>query len=207
MDKQQDLEVMKARSYRSVLQAGFVLYMERFRQFFKASWLVAAVLAVLYGAVGALVLIMYPASLRPLIMLVVMPLVLPAVYELIRRAVKLNRSYWFTPTRNLKARLKHIGLLLVVSFSSLLLVMLASCIVLIPAVILCLANQSALRGMLIGDPSGMPPYMTGLTFFTFVLTAFIQFYVSQVMLVHKYYANGSIDAQEADRQKNNLYIE
>ena len=33
MDKQQDLEVMKARSYRSVLQAGFVLYMERFRQF------------------------------------------------------------------------------------------------------------------------------------------------------------------------------
>ena len=90
--------------------------------------------------------------------------------------------------------------MLIVLFTSALLVMLVSCIVLIPAVILCLANLKALQGMLIGDPSGMPSYMTGLTFFTFVLTAFVQFYVSQLLLVHYYYVCGSIQAREEKRK-------
>ena len=56
MEKEKDLTLLKARSYRSVLKTGFRLYMEQFRSFFKKSWLTALVLAILYGTFGALML-------------------------------------------------------------------------------------------------------------------------------------------------------
>jgi len=200
MEKEKDLTLLKARSYRSVLNTGFRLYMEQFRSFFKKSWLTALVLAILYGTFGALMLLMKPDSIAALLTLVLMPLVLPIIYALVRRVLKLHRDYWLAPRYSWKMRLRNTGLMLIVLFTSALLVMLVSCIVLIPAVILCLANLKALQGMLIGDPSGMPSYMTGLTFFTFVLTAFVQFYVSQLLLVHYYYVCGSAQAREEKRK-------
>ena len=174
--------------------------MEQFRSFFKKSWLTALVLAILYGTFGALMLLMKPNSMAAAIVLFCMPFALPVIYALVRRVLKLHQDYWLAPRGGWKMRLRNIGLMLIVLFTSALLVMLASCIVLIPAVILCLANLKALQGMLIGDPSGMPSYMTGLTFFTFVMTAFVQFYVSQLLLVHYYYACGSIQAREEKRK-------
>lgn len=206
MEKQQDMTPLKVRSYRSVLAVGFRHYMEQFRAFFKASWITALVLAIVYGTLGALTLLIFPATDAPLVVLGVMPLVLPAIYELIRHTVKLNRNYWYSPVGNLKARLRHFGFLFTAEFTSILLMLLVSCVILIPAIILCLANKSALMGMLMGDPSGMPSYMTGMTLFTFILTAFLQFYVSQVSLVHKYFANGSAEAKEAERQKLNITV-
>ncbi len=206
MEKQQDMTPIKVRSYRSVLLVGFQLYTEQFRKFFKASWLMALILAIVYGALGALSLLMYPATILPLILLAVMPLMIPAFYEVVRHLSKLHHGYWYSPFGNLKARFRHSGLLIIVGFTSLLLTMLVSCIILIPAVILCLANKAALIGMMMGDPSGMPAYMTTMTLFTFVLSAFLQFYVSQVMLVHRYYANGAAAAKEAERQKLNINI-
>ena len=206
MEKQDDMTLLKARSYRKVLATGFRLYTESFRRFFKASWLTALVLAVLFGTLGALALIMHPETMLALILLLCMPLVLPLVYALLRSVVKLHRDYWYTTQPSLKIRLRYTGLSFIVLFTSIFLVLLASSIVLLPAVILCLANLQALMGILMGDPSGMPSYMTGLTFFTFVLTAFAQFYVSQVILVHHYYACGSMQAREQDREQQKLNI-
>lgn len=200
------MPLMKARSYRSVLTTGFKLYTAKFRQFFKRSWITALVMALLYGTTGALVLLLYPERPLALIMLIAMPLVLPVVYALARKVLKLQRDFWVAPKASWKMRLHYAGLLFVVLFTSALLVMLVSCIILIPAVILCLANVQALQGMLMGDPSGMPPYMTGLTFFTFVLAAFLQFYVSQMLLVHYYYACGSMQAREQNRQRQQRLI-
>ena len=47
----------------------------------------------------------------------------------------------------------------------------------------------------------VPSYMTKLTFVTFMLCCFIQFYVSQVMLVHNYYIYGSIETQEEEKTR------
>lgn len=201
------MTLVKARSYRKVLTTGFRLYLEKFRQFFKKSWLTALILAVLYGALGALALIMYPATPLALLLLVCMPVVLPLLYALVRRVLKLHRDFWVAPHVSLKAKLRHCGLLFTVLFCSIFLVMLASCIVMIPAFILCLANLQALQGMLMGDPSGMPSYMIGLTLFTFVFTAYVQFYVSQIILVHYYYACGAIEAREIDREKQKQLIQ
>jgi hypothetical protein len=49
-----------------------------------------------------------------------------------------------------------------------------------------------------GDPLGMPEHITLLTYVTFTLCCFIQFYVSQVMLVHNYYAYGAIEEKTKD---------
>ncbi|MBQ3699043.1 MAG: hypothetical protein II886_03945 [Prevotella sp.] len=207
MEKQQDMTPLKARSYRSVLTTGFKLYMEKFRQFFKASWLMALLLALVFGTVAALLLLMYPASMRAFILLLCMPLAIPVVYALLRKALRRHRDFWYSTKGSFALRLRHCGLLLIVLFASILLVLLASCVVLIPAGILCLANQAALQGMMMGDPSGMPSYMTWLTLGTFVLTAFALFYVSQVLLIHYYYACGSIEAREAERQKQKQLIQ
>ena len=53
-----------------------------------------------------------------------------------------------------------------------------------------------------GDALGMPSYIVSLTFGTTALCSFIQFYVSQVTLVHNYYVYGSIETREKERTEN-----
>jgi len=60
MEKQQDMSLLKARSYRNVLSTGFRLYMENFRRLFKASWLIALCYALCCGAFGTLLNIKLP---------------------------------------------------------------------------------------------------------------------------------------------------
>jgi len=55
MEKQHDMTLLKARSYRNVLSTGFRLYTENFRRLFKASWLMALLYALCCGAVGTLI--------------------------------------------------------------------------------------------------------------------------------------------------------
>ena len=60
MEKNQDLTLMKPRSYRSVLADGYRLYNENFRKLFKASWILAIVYALCCGAFGTLTAIKVP---------------------------------------------------------------------------------------------------------------------------------------------------
>ncbi len=60
MEKQQDMSLLKARSYRNVLSIGFRLYTENFRRLFKASWLIALCYALCCGAFGTLLNIKLP---------------------------------------------------------------------------------------------------------------------------------------------------
>ena len=60
MEKQDDLTLMKPRSYRRVLMAGFRLYTGNFRRLFKASWQMALLYALSCGALGTLTAIKIP---------------------------------------------------------------------------------------------------------------------------------------------------
>ncbi len=60
MEKQEDMSLKKARSYRKVLSTGFQLYTENFRRLFKASWLTALCFALCCGAFGTLLNIKLP---------------------------------------------------------------------------------------------------------------------------------------------------
>ena len=323
MEKQQDNSLMKARSYRSVLSAGFRLYTENFRRLFKASWQMVLLHAVVCGGLGTLLAIKIPEmtlgimqrlaaqqgllldtiqqyaltvlELLGLILLAIITLALasatilnklkehkdtgaisipphwftgsprlmgrtlkgafltlfvmllplllfvglttaiwaaansslitfhfslnitlaaflictliavlfslPLFHVLMKYIMEPPCGYWHTLKDSYDKALRHWGALFLVFFVSGLLVELVTTVVMMPAYILNFANQAAQKGMLMGDPLGMPSYMTKLTFVTFMLCCFIQFYVSQVMLVHNYYIYGSIETQEEEKTR------
>ncbi len=60
MEKQDDLTLLKPRSYRRVLSAGFRLYTSHFRRLFKASWQMALLYSLACGALGTLTAIKIP---------------------------------------------------------------------------------------------------------------------------------------------------
>ena len=321
MDKQQDLTLMKARSYRSVLADGYRLYNDNFRKLFKASWILAIVYAVCCGAFGTLIAIKVPEltlalmqqltamqgffaetvktyaltifgiigllllaiatmsmasatilnklkehkdtgtistppywlttsaammgrSLKGVfltILVLIIPLLLfigmvaivesvspqaimghlttflvalcivcillvilvhPLMYILMKYVMEAPCKYWKTLSANFGCGMRHWGSLFLVFFLSMLFIQLLGLVIMLPAHILNYANQQAHTGLLIGDPLGMPSYMPALTFATFALCSFIEFYVSQVMLVHNYYIYGSIETKEKEREQS-----
>jgi hypothetical protein len=325
MEKDQDLTLMKARSYRSVLADGYRLYNENFRKLFKASWILAIVYALCCGAFGTLTAIKVPEltfalmqqlssiqgffaetaktyaltiagiigllllaiaamsmasatilnklkehkdtgtistppywlttspammgrslkgvfltilvliipmllfigmvaiteSVKPqalighlttfivalcIVCIIIVILVQPLMYVLMKYVMEAPCKYWKTLSANFGCGMRHWGSLFLVFFLSMLLVQLIGLVIMLPSHILSYANQQAHMGLLIGDPLGMPSYMSTLTFATFTLCSFIEFYVSQVMLVHNYYIYGSIDTKEQEReqQKQNI---
>lgn len=127
---------------------------------------------------------------------------LPLMHVLMKYLMEAPCGYWKTMSQNYGRGLSHWGALFLVFFVSMLLVALVGQVVMLPASILNYANQQAHQGLLIGDPLGMPSYMGTFTFATFTLCSFIEFYVSQVMLVHNYYIYGSIETKEQERKQS-----
>jgi hypothetical protein len=128
-------------------------------------------------------------------------LVHPLMYILMKYVMEAPCKYWKTLSANFGCGMRHWGSLFLVFFLSMLFIQLLGLVIMLPAHILNYANQQAHTGLLIGDPLGMPSYMTALTFATFALCSFIEFYVSQVTLVHNYYIYGSIETKEKERKQ------
>lgn len=84
---------------------------------------------------------------------------------------------------------------LVVTIVSFLLVMITQ----LPANVLMIANMRSQAGTLMGDPTGMPDYMSGLNLVIFTLAGFIQAYVILSSFFPFYYLYGSVQAQEQER--------
>jgi hypothetical protein len=140
-------------------------------------------------------------------LLIIILLSLPLFHVLMKYLMEAPCSYWHTLSTSYSRGMRHWGSLFVVFFVSTLLVEIAAFIIMLPAHILNIANQQAQMGVLIGDPLGMPSYMTTLTFITFMLCCFMEFYVSQVMLVHNYYIYGAIESKEQENEQQKLDIQ
>ena len=105
------------------------------------------------------------------------------------------------------ALLRHFGLLFSVIFVVVVFTLMALLLTTLPAIILALANSQAQVGALLGDPLGMPGYMTSLTLVVFSIAGFIQAYILLSTLFPTYYVYGSAVTQENERneKKNTLY--
>ena len=138
--------------------------------------------------------------------IIVLLLALPLMHVQMKYIMEAPCGYWKTLGSSYGRAMHHWGSLFNVFFLSTLLVMIASFVIGLPAVILNFANQQAHLGLLMGDPLGMPSYIAPLTFTTAMLCSFLEFYISQVTLVHNYYIYGSIEAKEQEReqQKDNI---
>ena len=272
MDQQDKIIVQKVRSYRGILSAGMRLYISAFRRFFKASWLMALIYALVNAALGTLTAIKIPEltvvilsqlqryngifaeSLQPYLMalaecivlmmaiiivtalahstiytllkehsetvkgalltllvciplFIVAPFALPMWYVLTKYIMEPSTGYWTTLRKGYGNGMGHWGSLFLVFFLTMLFILLAGMIVMLPAHILFLANYRAQMGVLIGDPLGMPSYMLPMTFITFVLCSFLYFYLCLPLLLNGYYAYGAIEAKELEHEQQKLSIQ
>jgi hypothetical protein len=66
--------------------------------------------------------------------------------------------------------------------------------------IVMIANWVNQAGTFVGDPNGMPQYMTWLSIVVFLIAGFIQAYVWLTLLGPLYLMRGSIATQEQERE-------
>ena len=100
--------------------------------------------------------------------------------------------------------LRRWGYIFVVLLVTLLIIALVAFITTLPACILIIANMQSQMGMVLGDPMGMPSYISWLTTIVFAAASFIQAYAMLAILFPAYYMSGAIENKENEK-KNSLY--
>ena len=297
MEKTTEEQVLKSRSARSCISAGYRLYIGNFKRIFRATWLTALLAAVMSGvassvlsgqvtltptmlvvAVATLMLglvanvvlgaqlfgllakhreeVIIPVTSRwfsvdkrmlvrtlvwtvfafiisllggiligtvvglgiahqSLVMLgscVLLALVLallefPLIHPAIHYLTTQEKGFFKITRRGYGEGMRHYGLLFVVMLVVTLLTMVVLMLTTLPAIILATANMRAQAGVAMGDPLGMPSYMSTMTIAVMSIAAFIQSYLMLSIFFPAYYASGSIETQEQERneKKNSLY--
>ena len=82
-----------------------------------------------------------------------------------------------------------------------------SVILLLPAIVVALANFHANLGVLFGDPLGMPSYIVPLTAVVMAFAGFVEVILRCGFHFIGYYCYGSIDTQEEEKKKFNQEIQ
>lgn len=94
----------------------------------------------------------------------------------------------------------------IVSFISLIIIIVSACIILTPFALLIIAQTVSQNGISEGDPSGLPSIFTWLLTITSTISAFILSYIFIWRLQTMYYIYGSITTQKKEKEieiKNN----
>jgi hypothetical protein len=192
MEKEIDETLFKTRSARACIADGLHFYTGNFRRIFRATWLPILVFALISGIAESLLVVIYP--------LVVLALLL--VFCLVYRFLLRPRLKFLAKVKtDFSTCMRHFGLLAVVAFGTLLICAVAWALTSVPAVILGIANIEAQKGILFGDPWGMPDYIKWLTMAVFALASFLQAYIYLAFFFPMRYAQGAAVASEDERRK------
>lgn len=224
MENQQEYALMKARGYRGVIATGLRLYATSFRKVFKATWLYTLLFSLVAAAIGVLLTTqLLPVGLQmaalpqykwllaqehwPLIIAVILLFVIDCgllvfIYRATGRRLNLFRSL----RTALKAALRHWLLTLGIVIAGGVVMLFVCLLCSLPVIILTTASLQAQMGTLIGDPLGMPSYLAVLAGGTWLLTAFLQVYILLSLLFVGYYAYGSAETQQQEREQQKLNI-
>ena len=133
--------------------------------------------------------------------LVIIAFGLPIVSTLIHYTLSERCSFIQALRDNYKGGLRFWGSLFAIVIIDVLWAIIVDLIICLPAKILFMANLSAQTGQLYGDPLSMPSYMSTLTFVTFTICGFFQFFATLPALFHSYYAYGAIVSREQERSR------
>ena len=142
-------------------------------------------------------------SLVALLCLLFIILAVPLSYPFMHYLTTRDSHFLKVLSHDYRMGFRQWGLLFTVAIITIILSVAFLVLTSLPANILFLANFKAQTGVLMGDPLGMPAYITKLTFLVFTLASFIQAYVIPSIFFPAYYAAGSIEAQEKERQNIN----
>ena len=95
----------------------------------------------------------------------------------------------------------HMGTILITLIFTFLITIILTFTCELPAIIIGIANVKAYTGLVMGDPFGMPEYVSWLTLSVFFFVGFFQAYAHLVTLFPFYYAYGTIECLRQERQK------
>jgi len=212
---------MKARSYRSVITTALHLYTSSFRKIFKATWpftLAFCLLAAIIGTLWTTRLI--PVGLQVLLMpgyrwmviqehwlligsVVLLMMVNLGLLVMIGRSTGRGLQLFQKMKQAVKAALSHWALTLGILLLGLIILVPVCLLLSLPVIILMTACIQAQMGSLIGDPLGLPTYFPWLAGASWFLAAFLHVYILLILLVIGYYAYGSVETRQREREKQN----
>lgn len=107
--------------------------------------------------------------------------------------------FWPTVAKEYPVALRHYGMVFGVCLLSSIVVIIIEFVIILPALIIAIANYHANMGVINGDPLGMPSYIMPLTAVVMAIAGFFQAYIRSTMLFTLYYMYGSIESQEQER--------
>ena len=201
------------------------MYTGSFRRIFKGTWLFTLIFVLLAAAMGALLTThLLPVGLQmlalpeykwliaqehlPLIGIVALLFVASIVVMiLIWRATGRRMNLFHSMRRMLKAAGRHWLLTLLILVAGAIVLIPVCLFVSLPVIILTTASIQAQAGTLMGDPLGMPSYIMWLAAGTWLLAAFLQVYILLSLLFIGYYAYGSVETQQREREQQKLSIQ
>lgn len=111
-----------------------------------------------------------------------------------------NRPYLNGLGSGLWTALRHYGFLFMLTVLLGTMLLIVTAVVLLPLVILGMANDASVQGVVGGDPSGMPASMAWVGAIVAAIVTLILWYMWQLMTVALYYATGSVRWREARRR-------
>ncbi len=133
------------------------------------------------------------------LMVVGLVFMLPLVYPTMRYLTTTDTRFFRILGSGYGQGLRHWGYIFSVLFVVALIASIILMVTTLPAIILLLAHMRSQAGALIGDPLGMPSYMSWLSLLVYTLAAFIQAYVIMAAFFPAYYMAGSIEQQELSK--------
>ncbi len=151
------------------------------------------------GVVGSITKSIASIVLLFVLFIIVAVLTVPLAYTVIR-ALMDRKLVALPPVKGYGLGMRHWGMLFAVAFIVAVFTWLLSMVCELPAVIMTVANAKAYAGLALGDPLGMPDSMVPMTYCVFTVAGFIQAYVHLSSLYPFYYAYGSIELQQQERQ-------
>lgn len=128
-------------------------------------------------------------------------LAIPACFVTVKYIVDGTQSFWPLFAADFTKAMRHFGYIFVIDFFVVLVIMVATYVLQLPAVIISTANYEANLGVVFGDPLGMPSYIVPLTAVVFFVSGFMQAYIRMSALFPLYYMYGSIETQEKEKKQ------
>ena len=193
MERQQEEILLKVRSSRGILAAGFHLYVDRFISMLKAQWMTMLITTAVYAAV--IMLTVYDLYFF-------VPLAVVAV--LLEIVLWLMTAHWLTrrPIKQLiRAACRHWFRLLLVVVTGIVLLLPFCLLAALPAIVLALAEWNSQDGILMGDAPTMPSYVIYLSALAWSFAAFIGLCLRLLIIYIAYFSWGSAEARQRERNQ------
>ncbi len=168
------------------------------------AWLCLLVIFTLFFAIVGTIVSFGQQYLSPIAILALLGLLLLIVFLLVPLLILWTCKYILSQDNShgfVRIPLRSWGAAIVVALVVSILTSLLTFITELPAIVLFFANIISQTGTLLGDPTGMPDYMSWMNIVVFTLAGFILAYVQLSSLFPFYYLYGSFEAEEKERER------